>query len=85
MDNHEELLKSAEELCRKAERHRRLMRGICGGGEHGSHTCSCEPQVLKLRQVICESISVIEDTRKSFKSKRLELLKKKLIQALADE
>jgi hypothetical protein len=85
MVNHEDLLKSAEELCRKAENHRRLMRGARDGTESGSHGFSCEQNTMKLRQAICESISVIEETRKSFKSKRLEMLRKKLIQTLADE
>ena len=38
----------------------------------------------KLRQAIQEAIEVIESTRRSFKSKQLETLRKKLTQVLID-
>jgi len=38
----------------------------------------------KLRNVLTEAIGILEDTKKAFKSKRLEMLRKKLIQVLAE-
>ena len=38
----------------------------------------------QLKQVIKEAIEVLEETKKSFKSKRLEILRKKLTQALIE-
>jgi len=48
-----------------------------------SGCCSYELANRELRRVICESIQEIEATRKSFKSKRLEALRKRLIEVLA--
>ena len=38
----------------------------------------------RLRDVLTDAIGILEDTRKAFKSKRLEMLRKKLIQVLAE-
>jgi hypothetical protein len=39
----------------------------------------------KLKEAIKETIEVLEQTRKAFKSKRLELLRKRLTQVLIDD
>lgn len=39
---------------------------------------------LRLKEAIKETIEVLEDTRKAFKSKQLEALRKKLTHALID-
>jgi hypothetical protein len=39
---------------------------------------------LQLKEAIKETIEVLEETRKAFKSKRLEALRKKLTHALID-
>lgn len=46
--------------------------------------CPERARELKLRQAIKEAIDVIEETRRSFKSKKLEALRKKLTQVLLD-
>ena len=38
----------------------------------------------RLKEVLKETIEVLEQTRKAFKSKRLEVLRKKLTQVLID-
>jgi len=42
------------------------------------------PYKKRLREVLTETIEVIEDTKKAFKSKTLEALRKKLMQILAE-
>ena len=42
------------------------------------------PHKKKLKDVLTEVIGILEDTKKAFKSKRLEMLRKKLIQTLAE-
>ncbi len=39
---------------------------------------------LQLREAIGEAIEVLEESRKAFKSKKLEILRKKLTQTLID-
>lgn len=46
--------------------------------------CPSQGREEKLRQTIEEAIEVLEQSRKSFKSKQLELLRKKLTQVLID-
>ncbi|MEW6163264.1 MAG: hypothetical protein AB1606_08160 [Nitrospirota bacterium] len=42
------------------------------------------PHKKRLREVLTETIEVLEDTRKAFKSNRLEVLRKRLMQILAE-
>jgi hypothetical protein len=42
------------------------------------------PDENRLKQAIKETIDVLEESRKSFKSKRLEVLRKKLTQVLIE-
>ena len=42
------------------------------------------PYKKRLREVLTETIEVLEDTKKAFKSKTLEALRKKLMQVLAE-
>ena len=42
------------------------------------------PHKKRLRNVLTEAIGILEDTKKAFKSKRLEVLRKKLIEVLAE-
>ena len=46
------------------------------------HLISC-PHRQRLSQVLLETIEVLDATKKSFKSKQLEMLRKQLIQELA--
>ncbi len=84
MHQNDELLKSAEELCQKAELHHQLIRGDKVGVTTCSPACTCNDTIQKLRQAICESINILESTKKAFKSKQLEILRRKLIDVLAE-
>ncbi len=42
------------------------------------------PYKKKLGEVLTETIEVLEDTKKAFKSKRLEALRKRLMQVLVE-
>ena len=46
--------------------------------------CPERTREVKLKNAIKEAIDVIEESRKAFKSKRLEILRKKLTQVLID-
>ena len=46
--------------------------------------CPERAREVKLRKAIKEAIDVIEETRRSFKSKQLEALRKRLTQVLID-
>lgn len=87
---------SAEDLRRRVEEHRRLVASVldksdeADDGTEGTEglsemrfSLSC-PHRRKLRETITETIEVLEGTRKAFKSRQLELLRKKLIRVLAE-
>jgi hypothetical protein len=46
--------------------------------------CPERTREVRLKAAIKEAIDVIEESRKAFKSKKLEVLRKKLIQVLID-
>lgn len=46
--------------------------------------CAVQPREQMMREAIKEAIEELEESRKAFKSKRLELLRKKLTQVLID-
>jgi len=46
--------------------------------------CARQSREARLEQALRESIDILEESRKAFKSKQLELLRKKLIQVLTD-
>ncbi len=83
---HEALRRSAEELELQAEVHRRLLVRVVAGGEVDANECplmDC-PHRHKLRETLGRTITVLEETRKAFKSRRLETLRKTLIGVLAE-
>ncbi|GAH24210.1 unnamed protein product [marine sediment metagenome] len=80
--------KSAEELHQKIDMHRYLMATIIDkkvSEKRLNHVLlpdsHCE---LRLKKAIKETIEVLENTRKAFKSKRLEALRKKLTGVLIE-
>ena len=81
---------SAERLCALADEHRRVLDlALSKGGDHegilaGSVNIEC-PHRRKLRHVVLETIQVLEETRKAFRSKRLEVLRKRLTRVLAKD
>jgi len=49
------------------------------------HQCALKcPHKQKLKETLLETIQVLEETKKTFKSKQIELLRKKLIGILAE-
>jgi len=80
---------SAEDLRRRADEHRRLLASLMSkGGQVNGIPDACFyshcPHQRRLRETITETIEVLEGTRKAFKSRQLEVLRKKLIRTLAE-
>jgi hypothetical protein len=78
----------AEEMHRRVDHQRRIFRQVLsrrGDAPERQAYCplvDCE-RLSRLRGVLQETIEVLEETRSSFKSKRLEGMRKKLIDILA--
>ena len=84
----EVLDKSTEELHQKIDMHRYLMATILDkkvSEKRLNHTILPNShRELRLKETIKETIEILEETRKAFKSKRLEVLRKKLTQVLIE-
>ena len=83
----EALAQSAEVLQRLLSEHQHILSLVLKEGdgkeiELPSYVSNSESG--KFRQTLLEAIEVLEDTRKSFKSKRLEQLRRKLVRVLAE-
>jgi len=78
--------KSTEELHQKIDMHRYLMATILDkkvGEKRLNHMLLSNPKrELRLSNAIKDAIEILEETRKAFKSKRLEVLRKRLTQVL---
>ena len=78
--------KSTEELHQKIDMHRYLMATILDkkvSEKRLNHVpLPSSHRESRLKEIIKETIEVLEDTRKAFKSKRLEALRKKLTEVL---
>ena len=78
----------AEEMHRRVDHQRRIFRQVLsrrGDASERQAYCpmvDCE-RLSRLQAVLQETIEVLEETRSSFKSKRLEVMRKKLIEILA--
>jgi len=86
MTAYELLMKHIEDIQVMLEDHgESLNRPTEGGDPKAFRQCipSC-PYRQKLKEILLETIHVLEDSRKAFKSKQLETLRKKLIQVLAE-
>jgi hypothetical protein len=81
--------RSAEELHQKIDMQRYLMTALLEK-QVGDETIkqidfpACFPNENRLKQAIMETIDVLEESKKAFKSKRLEVLRKKLTQVLIE-
>jgi hypothetical protein len=80
-----------QELHNAIDAHHSAMTSLFGQEETGVQThrhpgmkFSASSREAELRSVIGEAIKVLEESRKAFKSKRLEALRKKLTNALVD-
>ena len=80
--------KSTEDLHQKIDMHRYLMATILEkkvNEKRLNHLPLTNPhRELQLKEAIKDTIEVLEDTRKAFKSKRLEVLRKKLTEVLIE-
>ena len=81
--------KSAEELHQRIDMHRYLMNTILEQrvGDESIKKLSLSSNSYNqsgLKEAIKETIEVLEQTRKAFKSRRLEALRKKLTQVLIE-
>lgn len=81
----EAIVESARDLRRRVEEHEQLL-ARSGGVQAAASSpclmldCSCRQT---LRRTLLEAIETLEATRRSFKSKELEQLRKKLVEVLA--
>jgi len=81
--------RSAEELHQRIDMHRCLMATILeqrvgDGTLKRLSLSSYSPVETRLRESLSETIEVLEQTRKAFKSKRLEALRKRLTHVLIE-
>ena len=80
--------KNTEDLHKKIDMHRYLIATILDkkvSEKRLDHIILPEPEKeLRLSNAIKEAIEVLEETRKAFKSKRLEVLRKRLTQVLTE-
>jgi len=82
--------RSAEELHYHIELHRKLVTSMLGTGVDEAeiqalfHVCPRRNREEKLREAIQETIEILDESRKAFKSKRLEALRKKLTLLLVE-
>ncbi len=92
-DKHDMIMalgRSAEELHQHIEIHRKLLASMLGKQvdekdlEAPFGLCPLRTREARLREAIQEAIEVLDESRKAFKSKRLELLRKKLTMILVD-
>jgi len=81
---------SAEDLANGIDTHRCLLASLVGGDAGRCEMkplfthCPLRSREQTLREAIKEAIDVLEESRKAFKSKRLEALRKKLTDVLID-
>lgn len=83
---YEALTISIEEIKTKIKEHQRLLQYLEDGTETTVPDCrleGCSHNWL-LKTILLEVIEALEDSRKAFKSKDLEALRKRLIRVLAD-
>lgn len=88
MTNRELVEKSLAELRTQVDRHQQFVRAIVAGeaAEPGD-ACMWTDCLHRRRMctVLMDAIRVLEDTRKTFKSKQLETLRKEFVRVLEDE
>ena len=87
MNVEQAIVQSARDLQQRVDEHRRLLLALEGRREATRQPClmlDCACR-RKLRRTVTETIAVLEETRRSFKSKELEQLRKRLIGVLAED
>lgn len=81
------LARHLQEIQGMLNEHGDLLNSVKEGGDNPLlrdcfSTC---PYRQRLRETLLETIQVLEESRKAFKSKQLEALRKKLIEVLAEK
>ncbi len=85
------LSSSVNDLKQKIDVHCQLLSSLMGEQAMGTDMasflgrCPGKSRELMLKEAIREAIKVIEDSRKAFKSKKLEALRKKLTSVLIED
>lgn len=78
----------AEEMHRRIDLQRALIARLLAEGSHSGAPGTCPlvvcPRLSKIEETLKEAIEVLDQTRSAFKSRRLELLRKKLTDVLSD-
>jgi hypothetical protein len=87
MTAREVLAASIKEIRVKIQEHERLFEHFNERGESGMPDLQLVNyrSDQRLKNVLLEAIEILEDSRKAFKSKELEALRKKLIRVLAED
>jgi hypothetical protein len=86
MNDRQVVDRSWDDLQVQMERHRRLVRCALEGRAADGRECllgDC-PHRRMLLDLVLDSVQVLDDTRKAFKSRQLEALRKKLLRVLAE-
>lgn len=86
MTAYELLVKNFEEIYLKISEQQILLNSIKEeSGKIVLHNCAVDcAHKRQLNEILLDAISVLEESKKAFKSKQLEELRKKMIKALAD-
>ena len=86
MTAYELLNRNLEEIRLKLEEQGRLLHCLTKAGAPADflHCVSVCAGERRLKEMLLETIQELEESRKAFKSKRLEALRKKLVQALSE-
>jgi hypothetical protein len=87
MNNRELLERSLTELQGQLERHQRVLHSAFQGVAAESPGCCLEDcrHRQRLCAVLLDAVRVLEDTRRAFKSKQLEALRKDFLRILKEE
>lgn len=77
----------AEELHRRIDLQRALIGRLLAGAAASGAAATCPlvacPRLSKIEEALRETVAVLDETRSAFKSKRLEVLRKRLIEVLS--
>jgi hypothetical protein len=78
---------SLAELQLQVEKHAKLAEVAFEGRQPKNLKCvwSCCPHQRMLYKLLLETVQALDDTRKAFKSRQLEQLRKRLLEALSQE
>lgn len=83
------LIKNAQELQRLFDEHYRLLRSVtfqdCISKKGDMYFCHDCPYKRRFKETLINTIETLEGTRRSFKSKKIEVLRRQLTSILSEE